>query len=444
MATSIKLFFDDNQLPLLKEMPTEYEEVSELSKMYFMLTGVNKSIVANFKQGNENSPMLLAHWYSRHRFCPVWNMRKSQLIRKKYREFLTTHTVISPITGKENLLIREYTPIHMVLTMPHKEGWYKGKRFYARELLKAFMEMRRCDFFKDYIHGGEYGLEIKKSKQGNGLHIHLHSLCFLSPLMKVNDFRAWLREKWEQLTGSKFCHFETLYFYKKNERGGYILDPNGIIKKKNKEGFYEAETETFVNEYGELKIRAKLPRKKFYINKDSPIDEYMHGVMECIKYHFKNDTMKDENGDWDVPLMNDVLNHSKRLRFYSRYGSFYKQQALNFNNLPATEKADENDSEGEEEKIMGEAEQVEITLLNPFTNELAARTDYDVCIVRTEKIKFKKQPLTGEFKTFYDDDLQKYMSRNKAHPSFTLSEIIQAVCRNESHRVIVGDLVGAV
>ena len=53
MATSIKLFFDDNQLPLLKEMPTEYEEVSELSKMYFMLTGVNKSIVANFKQGNE-------------------------------------------------------------------------------------------------------------------------------------------------------------------------------------------------------------------------------------------------------------------------------------------------------------------------------------------------------------------------------------------------------
>jgi hypothetical protein len=69
-------------------------------------------------------------------------------------------------------------PMHLVLTVPHPEGKYNDQEFYMKSMNEAFAKLRKTENWLQYIEGGEYGFEIKKSQQGNGLYIHVHSLCF--------------------------------------------------------------------------------------------------------------------------------------------------------------------------------------------------------------------------------------------------------------------------
>jgi hypothetical protein len=424
------------------EAHTMYPDFVELSKAYFNLVTGNKSIVARFKSGDKVGVQLMAHWYSRHKICPVWNMRKSQIIRKKYREFLENYSVAADENGIQELLIKSHIPVHMVLTLPHSGGEFQGQRFYARKLLQYFHEMRRCKFFKDGIFGGEYGLEIKKSAT-NGLHIHLHSFCFLKRdgdnKTCVNAFRDLLSKKWEQLTGAKFCHFETLYYYKRDPDNAksWIMEHS---RKRNKDGVYDYEYENNIeivqDSTGEWVRRfPKFVRKKHYITAESTIEEYTSGVMECIKYHFKMDDYKDGAGEWDVPLIMDILNNSVNLRFYSRYGGFLKIPDLNFNTTAKEDPTDEEicdqmDEDNEGENVIASSDGVESSLVNPFTYELAKNDEYDICVVRPEKLIFRKD-LRGRDSLYYhdpDDFIE-------VHKGFELKEIIKAVCTNNLHQI---------
>lgn len=434
------------------EAYTQYPEYVELAKAYFTLKGGNKSIVQKFVGPNgEVRVQLLAHWYSRHKLCPIWNMRKSQIIRKKYREFLETYSVFDENTHSRQLLIKTHTPVHMVLTLPHKNGEFENERFYARKLLKHFHEMRRCKFFKDWIFGGEYGLEIKRSKNQNGLHIHLHSFCFLKNEMSVNNFRAWLTEKWNKLTGAIFCHFETLYYYKKGENGRYITEPRRI---KDQYGWivdYEKTTEPD-RQGAQRTLVPVMVRKKFYITPESTIQEYTAGVMECIKYHFKMDDYQRKKGEpdedgvmleqdtWDVPLMMDILNNSVNMRFYSRYGGFLKIEELNFNKRyekpePTTEEEEIEAEENEvEETITANTDGVLERSINPFTLELAEDKDYSICVISPSNLVFAKDIFGQNNLKYYRDDDFIEVDKN-----FELKQIIRAVCTNKLHEICKAD-----
>jgi hypothetical protein len=374
--------------------------------------------------------MLLSAWYNKHRFDMVWLWRKSQLIRNIYREYLVAN---------EDLRKNSH-PIHMVLTVPHKDGFFNGKKFYAREILEFFKEMRRCRFWKDHVHGGEYGLEIKKSKT-NGLHIHVHSLVFLNKTCTVNEFRTWLKEKWQDLTGGCMVHAETLYYYKRKDNGQYITEQ---VRKKNKHGEWEdinsleivPASEGYNSETGDWEVIEEhfkpVPverRKKHYIGENSTVDEYLQGVLECIKYHFKHDACEDENGSWDLQLMTDILNNSRRLRFYSRFGKFYKERALCFDRL---EEEDPEGIDGEEIELNGDVSRAERDLVNPFTYEPAQPGDYGLYISSPEWLKYSSK-----------NDLQPYTlltyGNNNFIPikaGFTLKEIIGNMCRGEIWKVL--------
>lgn len=308
---------------------------------------------AHFAEGSKERLVPMAFWYSRHKLCHVWNWRKSQLIRSRYMNYLKEARDASGM-----LLIEHYRPAHLVLTVPHEKGLWKGKRFYAREIIAAFTQMRKREFWKEMIYAGEYGVEIKRGRSGNGLHIHIHSFILQNPAFQLNQVRDAIEANWRDVTGNKTgysgIHYETLYSWEKL--------PDGSMQKR-------------------------------YIRPgESDLSEYLAGVMECIKYHFKPDALEAENGDFDILLIDEILSNTKNVRLYSRFGKFYRESALNFNRLETDPEAiDTNEGEPEAEPL-GNTEGVEERIDNPFTGLPAARQDFGILVGSPLGVMYKKRP----------------------------------------------------
>lgn len=280
----------------------------------------------------------LAHTYSKHRLDVIYQHQKAAKIRKIYKQFIETE--IQP-----NGLLYGKTPVHIVLTVPHPNGKFKGKDYYGDELIDLFNKTRKLDFWKDAVNGGFYCLEVSGSNK-NGLHIHLHVAAWLNEGVSINDFRRDLVNVWRKKTGLKpdqhpMVGVETIYYYQKDNEGNYITTLKPIPAKARK-GRY-ATMDEMVSYYGHADGSTPngIPavRKKHYVKvnqpkaKDnSPVDDYMQGVMECIKYTFKPSAIFDLK-DFNFLLAAQVAKGSRGKRHYSRFGSFLKRPELSFNNL---------------------------------------------------------------------------------------------------------------
>lgn len=357
------------------------DELAQLAKLHYDLKSTGVSIYAKFKLGSEHSSQIIATAYSRHRLDPVWCWRKSQLIRKVYRNYM-----------RESEFHRKHQLIHMTLTVPHKNGIFEGKRFYARELIAKFRDLRKTDAWKKYVVGGEYGIEVKRSPGANGLHIHIHSMVLQNKNYSKNEAEQALKNEWQILTGATEFHYESLYYYLKDENGKKIV--NKIYLNFNRHA------------HPELKELVERKRIKHYCDPETTEEhDYLDAVMECIKYHFKFDDFQNEDGSWDLDLMREVLNNSKNLRMYSRFGCFYGEKALNFNrleneNIPVVELPEMEDmpvesqiealeAEDTDEVVLGSLEGAEERILNPFTGLPARRNfDYKLCIGMPNRMKY--------------------------------------------------------
>jgi hypothetical protein len=258
--------------------------------------------------------MIVTCWFSHHKLDHIWNMRKSQLIRKVWINHLKQNT----------FLFKKYTPIHLVLTVPHTNGKYKGKRFYADLIVKYFNQMRKDKEFKKYIYGGEYGIEVTKTEK-NGLHIHIHSLLFQDNKYTINEVREYIKKRWNELSDSTIIHYSTLHVNRKDEKGRWIIEdiPEETYQEIDANG----------NETDVIVKQARKRKKRFYLDrnadwfKDLPEDEqimyYSSGILEAIKYHFKDASYKLDNGQYDIDLILEILVNTHNLRIYSKFGNFY-------------------------------------------------------------------------------------------------------------------------
>jgi hypothetical protein len=343
-------------------------KLEEIVKLRYAI-GNTKGYYAMFSAGNQKVLQPMAFWYSKHRLCSVWNWRKSQIIRSKYRDFLTDAT-----DGMGNKLINHYLPIHLVLTVPHKNGLFNGKRFYAKELIEAFTAMRKTEIWKKYIYAGEYGIEVKKNEE-NGLHIHIHSFLLQKPEFSIIEVESEITQLWKLYIGNETTfsgiHYEGLYLHKRDENG-----------KKNTE-----EKLVYDKKIG-LKVLKQVPVKQYIDPKTADINQYLSGVLECIKYHFKPDCIQIENGKYDMELIEDILNNTKNKRLYSRFGKFYNVKELNFNNL---EKEEETDVL-EDELTTTSTDGVEERVINPITLEKCSkRTDYEIVISNPLSVRYREK-----------------------------------------------------
>jgi hypothetical protein len=413
---------------------TFVDDYRELARMYYSLKKACPGVYDIFQKRTPGTlhsvydSQLACAYYTKHRLDEVWNWRKSQILRTMWRSFLQATNVHE-----------EYQPLHLTLTVPHKGGVWKGKRFYMRELINAFNILRKYPEWNKYIHGGEYGGETTRKSEDNGMHCHLHCLVFQRKEYSVNEVRAWIAKKWNELTGSKICWYETLYIHRKDDKGNWILqlDENGKPQLNRKTG--------------------KPLHKKFYLDDNEPwfqwetrqnpearLNLFTKGVLECIKYHFKTDCFKTPNNDWDIDLIKEVLNNSKGLRMYSKFGAFYKEERLNFKQIedngeteaivPEVNEDGEVIQDPEQENIdqdlNGNVDNVQV--INPFTLQMAEPGSFFRVLALPENFKHGKKDVHYKPEVSNKDHSMFYEVRRDV----SLKEIVQGIARGRYQDVL--------
>ena len=370
------LYWDD-----LANENTMEAQLGELARLRYSLTET-RGYYAEFHSDEARRRLVpMAFWYSRHRLCYVWNMRKSQIIRSRYFQFLSEKR-----DDHGRLLISHYRPAHLVLTVPHDGGVFEGERFYARKLIKRYAELRKTDAWKKYVYAGEYGLEVKRSKK-HGLHIHVHSLILQHPQYSMNEVRDALVAEWRELMNNTTKYsglsYETLYWWEKTDDGKKV--------------------------------------KRYVVPGESDLEHYLRGVLECIKYHFKPDCLDDDAHGFDVPLIQEILNSTKGLRMYSRFGKFYKEPSLNFNTI---EKAVEDLTEEETaDEVKASVDGVEERLINPYTFQQAEPGSYRIKVGRPDSLKYHANTGDRPLEPWYYQ--QAKCPIYDAPPGLSLKEVIR-------------------
>ncbi|MEL7005283.1 MAG: hypothetical protein AAFN93_21495, partial [Bacteroidota bacterium] len=365
-----------------------YYEYVELAKLYYCLKSYNKAVYAIFQKGNEYSQQIVSSMSSRHRLDEVWNWQKSALIRKLWKNFLTKSKVHE-----------SFNPMHLMLTVPHNQYGWNDREFYAKEFIEKFNFMRKSEQWRKYIYGGEYGIEVTR-KGNNGLHIHMHCLVFQDPKYSVNEVRDYIQYHWNKLTKAKITHYETLYIYDRKANNQLVSDSEGKPVKKYLSNDYEW-------------FRG--------LNEDEKISNYLLGVMECIKYHFKSDNFKDQDGEWDIDLIKDVLNNSRNLRFYSKFGAFYNEKSLNYSRLETSEDTELIEENADYADLLEDGEEVpKIAVkpsldgvsgskINPFTMEMCQPGEYTRVLATPEMMYHDK-----------DSDFKPLVNQNNHHKFYEL------------------------
>lgn len=354
--TGYEIPYDSEQRKTLIQFleGNEQKEEAELIRLENYLK-VGRSLGATFlTPGGDLTTYTVSHTYNKNRVCYIWNYVKERKVRHIYFKFIT-----------ENLeQIRNFIPVHLVLTVPRNEkGEYKEEKFYGHLLLKDFNRLRTLPFFDLYCYGGEYGLETKKGKTTPGLHTHLHSFSLLYQKPNFDKIRKNARATAKEINrllqffylnyAEKLWNIEQIYPKKKDQAIQHLkkvaervgTNPKFFQKVliyfwQQVTGGHQVHVERLYtkkrNEAGEILYNYKVSEggtllkeiQKEYINKNSTAEKYTEAILECIKYHFKPDIFNDEFDNFDIPLIGKILAETKRKRLYSRFGAFYKLPEL--------------------------------------------------------------------------------------------------------------------
>lgn len=522
MAGAIRQYLEDNDIYLpdhpdfkyQKHIILKYEEWGdELEKQFidliYLYYNLKKgvSVAACFVDEDMSfTTQTILHTYTRHRCDHIWNFRKEQLIRQIYYKWIQANIDI----------VRKMQPVHITLTVPRdEEGKFEGDRFYGHKIIYYYNYIRKQGWWQAAVYGGEYGLETKKGKYHPGLHIHIHSFALLnfrydfkrwaicnkkdiledvlyfmengdipkvdikilkkqskeSLIQLLKDYLGrkkislkWFQNKmynaWNRLTGATQMRVERLYNYRKDESGKYITEyvASGVDDI--------GEIEQAPGEYEYVPLREV--RKKFPITKDSSIEDYVAGIMECIKYHFKGDTFKyDDSDEYDIALLHEVLLNTKWKKLYYRFGAFFKDKTLSVQlNMDAEDKGDitqlslfanpnieseyinEIIQEAEEKGIeevedvdFGKVENIITDLVNPLTMTMANPGDWALCVFkpgnRLHNSKYAKNDPCASIEKAHDLKKVKFISKKTS-----LSKLVRFAMLGKLDEIYQVDIYG--
>jgi len=321
-----------------------------------------------------------------HRLCNICNMLRATTMRKKWNAFFAdleknvrvrkaqehmfenipreTKSIsrlnVDEETGEMTVseeqttftsgadLLANFDFMHLTLTVPHGPDGWNGKKYYAKELIKAFNTMRKTSWWTAIVFGGEISVETTRSQEG-GLHIHIHALLLTDKRVfgSRNKLLEEILMKWNYLTIDKTRPEEEKNFDSDTEEGRSRID--GIRKGMASCG------DKYFNEfmecldgrgstmigikslYYELTPEQAATRKKTfsvngktygYCNNKQP-KSMVKGVMECLKYHFEPAVLECADGSLDTDFLKEVLPNIYRQRLYGKFGGFYGVKQLN-------------------------------------------------------------------------------------------------------------------
>lgn len=339
--------------------------------------------------------------------------RKKNEKEKKRKPGLHTH-------------IHSFTLLHRTFQMPlDKEGRYKLP---VKQMVEELRYALPPEEFVEVPKEGNNPYTRRKIKEK-------FLETFHNKRVTLNWFQNRLFNQWNELTNATQIWVEQLYCFKKNDAGEYITeyvpsnrpeDIRELLAEDEKEFFAEDEIYNQIEKGYAPEL--KKVRKKFRVDHTSSPEDYVAGVLECIKYHFKGDTFQDENGNYDYELMAEVLRETKGKRLYSRFGAFYANPDLNFSkDLHEDDEAEAMPADHQEDELMGKAANALQNIINPITFELAAPEDYCLALYKPEDRKHNSRYYQADPYTSREKDFSKFSFLSNQVP---VSDILKAAMTN--------------
>lgn len=324
----------------------DQNDLTEDELMYFcrlrrsLQTCTQHSLFRQYKNGGALE--YIASQTCKHKLCKVCNTEREKSIRRKYLSYFRknkfTETKVDKKTG-EVLFHKDYTKddfdfIHLTLTVPHTENGFQGKEWYATELMNLYNKMRKCDWWKYFVWGGEFGIEVTKNE--SGLHIHIHSLLIVhKEQQNRNNLHREILLKWNELTvdlNSKrtFTDSDKEAIKKGNKTITDIdvnsLDPKGATFIGLESLYVLKDKKISASD----KWIADKGKWKHYVNSTEE-NELMAGVLECLKYHFEPVAFDKDNGVYNFELLRQILPNVFRKPLYRKFGNLHGLKELNLN-----------------------------------------------------------------------------------------------------------------
>lgn len=294
-----------------------------------------------------------------HKLCNVCNAMRSRVVRRKYHGFFE----------KNPDLLKQYTPLHLTLTVPHDLDGWDGSEFYAKRLKDAYQKMRLQKWWKEMVWGGEYGMEI--TRNDSGWHIHLHSLILVPRHIyrSRNILYSKIMLSWNRLTsdGSKVELSED----RKASLKGTVQ--NKVIEKLTATGSTLIGLESlYVTSMEERKGYKYCARRKKYIRyvNSKNMKDMMSGVMECIKYHFEPASL-----DMSPEELGRLLPLIKHMRFYDRFGGLSGRVKEPHPDAHMLALATTKDIEAEVNEVADDK------VTDPITGKVLSSDQYDLIVV---------------------------------------------------------------
>lgn len=278
-----------------------------------------------------------------HKACHICNYLRQKKIRRKYYRWFEANSEFLEIvnSGKKRIVTQtqylkkwkakdftiakkfKYDIMFLTLSVPHyADTGFQGEKFYFKKLRDAFNTMRKTEAWQSKVYGGEFGIEITKKE--NGLHIHIHSLVFVKQFTQNrNKLHLAILSEWNRLTVNSFSKRKT--FDQETRQGikkGNKQITDKFIDSLNPQGSTIINLNTIFTWTGAQKSRVKEFNSK----------EMLYAVMEAISYHFEPQAFDKKSGEFDLPLLIELLPALYNLRIYDRFGVLYNESALALNN----------------------------------------------------------------------------------------------------------------
>jgi hypothetical protein len=342
-------------------------------------------------------------------------------------------------SGKE--ILESVDLMHLTLTVPHNNGSWNGKEFYAKELINAFTKLRKCEWWSDLVFGGEYTTEVKTSPDKSGLHIHIHALLLVKKQRgSRNELYKNIMVKWNQLTVDR----GGIFFKKEDLKRQFNFSPDRlqglrtalrflkpvmydrVIKCKEKVGNKVKTVKKIISSVNDLPdnydpyfdkalqpVFSKLDSRGstlvglkslyyevsadaynsckggkfmqdgrfFRYSGSNNLQSVMKGVLECLKYHFEPCSIENENGELNCEILPSLLPNIYRQRLYGKFGALYGLSQLNVME-EALDTADE---------MLQDAAEVAKEAFHPVTGLPIERSEYSYVVADAAAIVYDRK-----------------------------------------------------
>jgi len=348
-----------------------------------------------------------------HKLCFICNWSRQKKIRRKYFKWFEnnktlckisdsilnikycTHAQLNDYLNKGFKLHTdkiEYDLMHLTLTVPHSVNGWRGNKVYFSEIMQAFNEMRHFDEWKNFVYGGEYGVET--TKNDSGYHTHIHSLVFVKKgTQNRNLLHYEVLRLWNKLTVDKEAERTA---FDDNQRiaikKGNKLITNDFIDKLNPQGATLIGLTCLYTTTNGVKSHSK----------EWGSDAMLKGVMETISYHFKPQLFNTSDRTFDVETIIDMLPKAHGKVLYRKFGVLHGEKSLNVKDNTLIEDFEETTEDVDEET--GEVFDTQYFITNPLniyskgTNmeiALSNRADTRIRVLRARSGREAVQELNG-------------------------------------------------